>query len=117
MPYLLVIFLFPLIAVLFYAFVLFDRLLRAEYKQHRSAWVTDGRPSGFFWRAQECDFLLSKLARLRLTFVWLFRTPPWVASSPSLAAMLWRLRFAVLVWNIGILVLFVVLLAYSTASQ
>ena len=111
MPYLIAIAFVSLIAVLLYAFVLFDRLLRAEYEQHRPVWETDGRPSGFFWRAQECDFLLSKLARLRLTFAWLFRTPPWVASSPTLVAMLRRHRFAVLVWNIGVLVLFVIFLS------
>ena len=110
MPYLLAIAFVPLIAVLLYAFVLFDRLLRAEYEQYRQAWETDGRPAGFFWRAEECDFLLSKFARLRLTFAWLFRTPSWIASSPSLIATLRRHRLAVLVWNLGVLVLFILFL-------
>ena len=56
MPFITAIILIPLIAVLFYAFVMFDRLLRAEYQQHRPVWETDGRPAGFFWRAEECDF-------------------------------------------------------------
>jgi len=94
----------PLIAVLFYAFVLFDRLLRAEYEQHRPAWQKDGRPAGFFWRAQECHFITSNLARARLSFAWLFRTPGWVAGSPALAATLRRQRLAVLVWSIGVLI-------------
>jgi hypothetical protein len=107
MPYLIAILFVPLIAVLFYAFVLFDRLVRAEYEHHRPAWETDGRPAGFFWRAPECDFFLSKFARIRLTLGWLFRTPAWVVSSPALVAMLRRHRAAVLIWNIGVLVLFV----------
>jgi len=111
MPYLIAIPLVPLIAVLFYAFVLFDRLLRAEYEQHRPAWETDGRPAGFFWRAQECGFITSHLARARLSFAWLFRTPAWIAGSPVLAAMLRRHRFAVLVWNIGLLIWFGIFLS------
>ena len=110
MPYLIALAFVPLIAVLLYAFVLFDRLLRTQYEQHRPIWEADGRPSGFFWRAEECDFLLSKLARFRLTFAWLFRTPPWIASSPTLVALLRRQRRAVLVWNIGVLVLFLLFL-------
>jgi hypothetical protein len=86
--------------------VLFDRLLRAEYEQHRPAWETDGRPAGFFWRAQECDFLFSKLAKMRLTLVWLFRTPAWVEMSPVLVTVLRRHRIAVLIWNIGVLIWF-----------
>jgi len=111
MPYLIAIPLVPLIAVLLYAFALFDRLVRAEYEQHRPAWETDGRPAGFFWRAQECDFLFSKLAKMRLTLVWLFRTPAWITGSPALAAMLRRHRFAVLVWNIGVLIWFGIFLS------
>jgi len=114
MPFLIAILLVPLIGVLLYAFVLFDRLLRAEYEQHRPAWEIDGRPAGFFWRAQECDFLFSKLAKMRLTLVWLFRTPAWVASSPDLVAMLRRHRIAVLIWNVGVLIWFVLFLMRFT---
>jgi hypothetical protein len=110
MPYLVAIFFLPLFVVLLYAFVLFDRLLRAEYEHHRSAWETDGRPAGFFWRAQECGLVASQLAGARLSFEWLFRTPAWIAGSPVLVTMLRRHRFAVLVWNIGVLVLFVIFL-------
>jgi hypothetical protein len=94
------------IGVLFYAFVLFDRLLRAEYEQHRPAWETDGRPAGFFWRAKECRFITSHLARARLSFAWLFSTPAWVAGTSDLTSMLRHIRYAVFVWNVGILILF-----------
>jgi len=107
MPYLVVITLVPLIGVLLYAFVLFDRLLRVQYEEHRSAWEADGRPAGFFWRAQECDFLKRYLSRARLAFAWLFRTPTWIERSSASAAMLSRHRFIVLIWNIGILIWFV----------
>jgi hypothetical protein len=111
MPYLIAILLLPLLAALFYAFTVFDRLLRAEYEQHRPAWETDGRPAGFFWRAQECNFITSHLARARISFALFFRTPAWIVGSPVLVALLRRHRFAVLVWNIGILVWSVFLLS------
>src|SRR5436190_21584352 len=110
MPFLTAIILIPLIALLFYAFVMFDRLLRAEYQQHRPVWETDGRPVGFFWRAQESGLLTGHIARARLTFAWLFRTPAWIAGSPALVTMLRRLRFAVLIWNVGVLVWFAIFL-------
>src|SRR5579859_7821139 len=91
-----------LMTVLQYAFVLFDRLLRAEHDSHRAAWEIDGRPTGFFWRPSELAWfdVGSRMARMRLTLVWLFRTPPWVTQSPALARLLRRHRLAVLCWNI-----------------
>lgn len=103
--------LLPLVAVLIYAFVMFDRLLRAEYRQHRVAWVNDGRPAGFFWRAEECSFVSSHIARARLAFAWLFSTPTWAAGSAPLLGILRRLRLAVLIWNVGFLAWFAIFAA------
>jgi hypothetical protein len=101
-PYFLGIYLVSLLGVLLYAFLLFDRLVRAEYEQHRPMWEADGRPAGFFWSAKECGYL-SHYTRIRLSFAWLFRTPAWVANAPPMVATLRRLRFAVLAWNVGFL--------------
>src|SRR5471032_837485 len=92
-----------LIAVLTYGFFAFDQLVRSEYEQHRPAWEADGRPAGFFWRAKECGLVTSNFARIGISFGWLFRTPTWIASTPTLALKLRHFRFAVLVWNSGIL--------------
>jgi hypothetical protein len=103
---LLVLFLLPvvtLVAVLTYGFVVFDRLVRVEYEEHRVTWENDGRPNGFFWRAKECNLLTSGFARMRLSFFWLFNTPTWVASSPPLVTKFRCYRLAVLAWNVGIL--------------
>jgi amino acid transporter len=111
MSFLIAISLIPLIGVLIYALVLFDRLLRAEYEGHRSTWLTDGKPSGFFWRARECDLITSPFARTRLSFIWLFLTPDWVARSAHLTSTLRRHRYAVLIWNMGVIMLFAMSLA------
>jgi hypothetical protein len=114
MPYLIAILLAPLVIVLLYGFALFDRLLRAEYEQHRPVWEKNGKPAGFFWHARECSVITSHLARIRLSFAWLFWTPLWITDSPLLVTMLRRYRFAVLVWNIGIVAWFVIFLGVLT---
>jgi len=103
MPLAVIISAIPFVCVLYYAFALFDRLLRAEYQEHRQIWEADGRPSGFFWRAQECDFLRSQLSRMRLSALWLCRTPEWIAGSESLTICLRRLRQVLLIWCAGML--------------
>jgi hypothetical protein len=115
MPVTLFLPLFPLVMVLLYGFVLFDRLLRAEYEGHRQIWEADGRPRGFFWRpAESSSFdILSQVARLRLNFAWLFRTPSWIAESPLYKVSLRKHRLAVLIWNVGVLVWFVFFLRYT----
>ena len=98
-----------LVGVLFYSFVSFDRLVKAQHQLHRDSWISDGKPSGFFWRAKESDLILSQFARLKLSLVWLFHTPSWAVDSRDLIGMLKHLRYAVLVWNVGILSWFYVL--------
>jgi hypothetical protein len=87
---------------LLYSFVLFDRLVREEYREHRQLWDADGRPRGFFWRAPECSDFGSSMAMNRLNLVWLFRTPAWIEHSAPYKAWLNQMRVCVAVWNINI---------------
>jgi len=96
--------LFP---VLIYAFVAFDRLVRAEYEMDRTSWEADGSPAGFFWRSPECRWLRSDMARGRLCFRWLFRTPAWVSQSARSRMWLSHLRISVLAWNVGMVAFFI----------
>jgi len=91
------------VAVLLYAFAMFDRLVQAEYERDREAWEADGRPRGFLWRAPECTWFRSGWALSRLSFVWLFTTPAWAAQSTTCRGWLRRLRVCVLAWNVMIL--------------
>ena len=90
--------------VLIYAFVLLDGLIRTEYEVDRAAWEADGKPAGFFWRSPECTWWRSYMARNRIAFTWLFKTPSWVARAAHGRSQLGRLRIAVLVWNLAIVV-------------
>ena len=99
--------LFP---VLIAAFIVFDRLVRLEYSDHRRAWEADGRPHGFFWVPREVTFaggwlvsLGSSAARMRKSYVWLFSTPDWVRTDNNARRLLYWLRILVLTWNIGLI--------------
>ena len=94
--------------VLVYSFVTFDRLVRAQYEFHREAWMLDGQPRGFFWRAPQSNWFASSLATHRLSLTWLFSTPAWATESPTYRALLKRLRILVFVWNILLIGAFVV---------
>jgi hypothetical protein len=88
-------------AVLVYAFLTFDRLLRAQHEFHREAWIADGRPSGFFWRAPDSGrWFASTVSLHRVTLTWFFSTPAWVAESPAYRALLKRLRMLVVVLSV-----------------
>src|SRR5688572_222538 len=97
--------------VLIYSFLTFDRLVRAQYEFHREAWMADGQPRGFFWRAPGSNWFASSLATHRLSLTWLFSTPAWATESPPYRALLKRLRMLVLVWNVLLIGAFVVFIA------
>ena len=103
----------PLVIVLLYGFISFDRLLRLEHDQNYAAWDQDGRPAGFFWRTRECSWISSYVARNRLSFRWLFRTPAWISDSPACARALRQFRLAVLVWNTGVVLWAVIYFSVS----
>ena len=85
--------------------LLYDRLVRAEYAEHRAAWELDDRPGGFFWWPRECRLIRSGFARSSLSRSLLTSTPDWVAGSPHLRRCLWQLRLSMLVAVASMLVL------------
>ena len=103
----LAVFLIALFGVLLGAFYFLDRLLRHEYHFHRDALETDGRPAGYLFHPPEASWFRSGLAFQRCAFRWLFSTPNWTRNDQIARTLLSRLRWCVLVWNIGILILVV----------
>lgn len=93
-----------LVIIHLYGFFSFDRLLRLQHDLNYAAWEQDGRPAGFFWRTRECSWISSYVARNRLSFRWLFRTPAWISASPACARALRHFRLAVLISNAGLVV-------------
>ncbi len=112
----LVIFGLTLVAVLISAFYFLDVLVRHEYQFHRSAWEQDGRPTGYLFCPLEATFIRSRLAFGRVSMAWLFWTPEWVQDDSAARRLLSRLRWCVLIWNIGIIIFFVLLWASGAAT-
>ncbi len=100
---------FCLVPVLLYGFWMFDQLVRLEYTDYRTQWEEDGGPHGFFWVPREAKGgassikVNSSFARQRCNFVWLFKTPLWMAQDERALSLLSRFRVMVAVWNIGCL--------------
>ena len=99
------------IPLIFYSFLMFDRLVKTEYAANRVAWEADGKPRGFYWNPPECSFFRSGWARNRLSFLWLFSTPSWASDSAECQSWLRRLRICVLAWNILIVTVFLALMS------
>jgi hypothetical protein len=93
-----------LLSALIAAFYFLDRLIRHEYQFHREAWEQDGRPVGYLFRPPEGTWLRSGFAFHWCSFAWLFHTPPWVRDDSSAKRLLSRLRWFVLIWNLGIII-------------
>ena len=94
--------------VLFFAFVNFYKLVKIEYRKYRAEWIKDGKPRGFFWRPPESTWFASSIAMQGLSWKWLFKTPQWMSGDPEAIYLLKRLRLFVLIFNIGIVVWFII---------
>lgn len=92
------------VSLLLYAFLLFDRIVRAEYEENRTAWESDGKPVGFFWRPPEGTWFLGGWARNRLSLAWLFIAPPWICAGTDCRRWLNHFRLCVWGWNALVLI-------------
>jgi hypothetical protein len=106
-----------LFVVLISAFHFLDRLIRYEYQFHREAWEQDGRPVGYLFRPPEASWFTSGFAFQRCAFGWLFYTPHWVRDDSVARPLLSRLRWCVLIWNIGFVVFFSLMLIHLAATS
>ena len=111
------------VPVLFASFFLFDRIVRAEYFEHRAAWDADGQPHGFFWVPWESTYtrgsflvrfgivrLGSALAHRRAYRRWLLSTPDWIKRDRRILRLLYWWRGLLLGWTALVVSFFLVLL-------
>jgi hypothetical protein len=105
-----------LFAILISAFVFFDRLIRYEYRAHREAWERDGKPTGYLFSPPEATWFRSRIAAGDCSMGWLFWTPPWIRDDSVARALLSRMRWCVLAWNIGIIIFFLLLFVNARAT-
>ncbi|MGI8670419.1 MAG: hypothetical protein ACR2J3_11355 [Aridibacter sp.] len=74
--------------------VLFDILIRIEYKSHNSYWVKDGKPIGFIFVPHEASIFSGSIKRKRLGIYWYFVTPVWVYNDSNAQKILTLYRLA-----------------------
>jgi hypothetical protein len=96
----LTVYLVVLVAILISAYHYLHQLFRHEYQFHREEWEKDGRPGeGGLQPSFRSDF-----AYMRCSLVWLFHMPEWVREDVTAKQLLSRLRWRVLIWNVGLIV-------------
>ena len=93
MPHILLI-LVPMVVVLVYSFVSFDKFVRIEYETNREAWIADGKPGGFFWSVPEESSYSTALAGQMLSVKVAYKTPEWARQNPEALQCLNRMRIA-----------------------
>ena len=108
--------LMALIGVLIASFYFLGRLRRYQYAFHREAWERDGRPTFAFCRPPESTWFRSGMAAQRCALSWPLYTPTWVRADPVAKALHSRLRWCVLIWNVGF-ILVVGAWAYLASTQ
>ncbi|MFQ5906982.1 MAG: hypothetical protein ACE5JA_10495 [bacterium] len=96
---------FLLLSVLIASFLIFAQVVRLEYREHRTEWEKDGKPMGFFWKPPESILVGGSLGLNRLCFYWLFKTPEWIRQNAKGMSLLRWLRICGVIWNVGIIVL------------
>jgi hypothetical protein len=107
-----------LVAVCLTGHLTFDGLIRHEHRFHRHAWEKDGRPrSLLFFPPETTPFFSSRFATGRCFENWLFFTPSWVSGDSAAKTLLSRFRWSVLIWNIGVVALYVLILFHSIYSS
>jgi hypothetical protein len=116
-PIALSLFLLALLPVLISAFYFVDRLIRHEYHFHREAWLRDHRPAYFLFWPPEAIWGRSRLALSWLSMAWCFWAPDWIRSDSAARQLLSRLRWRVLIWNIGAVIWFVLFYFFLIATR
>ena len=94
-------FLFVLLLLVLGQALLYDALLKYEYKFCRDAWEADGSLPGVFWTVPDAaDMTTARMRSSRLMWRWVFSTPEWIAGVKPLERKLRWFRF---LWLIGTL--------------
>ena len=106
-PVVLLIALMPLIVL---AMATFNRLVRHLSEAHPTAWQEAGRPMRFYEMARGPGTIRRSFASQKASALWLFFTPKWAQEDQVALRLLRRYRFIVAAWNVGIILVFCVLM-------
>lgn len=86
----------------FVSMALFDYLIYVQRRDHRDAWLRDGRPNGFIYTPFENGKSIAERMRYgratgRIGRSMWFKTPEWIShSAPGVRAAYWAYRLIIL---------------------
>ncbi len=85
------------------AFLLFDKILRFQYKNYRIEWEKNGKAIGFLWVPPDSSLWSGSFARNTRVLSWTFGSDEWMKKEPKIlrTALLMRLLIFAC-WILGI---------------
>ena len=93
------------------SFCLFDHILKYQFRVYHGAWVTDGKPAGYFWIPETKPTINDCRIRNMLYAKYLLRTPEWIRTNDE-RAMIVRYRiWGAIILASGLTALISILLA------
>jgi hypothetical protein len=111
-----------------WSFIIYDSILKLEYKSYHVYWKNDGQPIGFFWIAREnrklfvspFSQLRNQFARDQLSRKWLYSTPEWMTNDPQALQLTTKYRWLISIWSIfygaPILIIIIYLILFGLTS-
>jgi hypothetical protein len=66
------------------SFIVFDKILVAQYRRHRGAWEADGKPSGFRWVPPGASKWSGGFAQTHVLHRWATDIPEWASGDAEL---------------------------------
>jgi hypothetical protein len=105
-----------LVGVLIGSFYFLGRLIRHEYAFHREAWERNGRPNAPFFCPPETTWFRSGMAYQWCALGWPLYIPAWIRADRAAKALHTRLRWCVLIWNVGFIMWILLFIFAATQS-
>lgn len=97
-----------LILILLIGFIIFDKILRFEYENHREIWEEDKKPIGILWVPDKASVLYGSYARNSLAIKWLFKNPQWAEHEREVIKWLYWYRRLTFVFFAGVIIQFLI---------
>ena len=92
-------------AFLVAGFLLFDKVLKFQYRNYRSEWEKAGKPIGFFWIPSESILFGGSIQRSVRVLSWTFGDEYWMPKEPAILRTLLYMRLCIFAsWIFGIAV-------------
>ena len=95
-------------AVTMYDFLIYDQIVRREFRELPAEWAKDGKPIGFFWVPKGGNIWTGSSARTRTVIWWAVLAPEWAQSRGDMRSLFIRLKIATVAYLSLFILIFVV---------